>query len=300
MRALIAAFVLAILTFGVPAHSAAQASTCDRACLGDVMTRFLASMVAHDPKQAPLADTVRFTEDAVETPIGAGLWKTAGKLRPYRTDFLDVREGTAAVHAVIEEGGAPVLFAARLRVVNRRITEIETMVVRNQQEGVLFAPDALKEPSAAMNTMPPAAQLMPRAEMVQIARRYPAGLRAGSFVTSDVPFAPGAYRLENGVRMAGPGCTFQPPGCANIRSQNIPTLPDVQERLVAVDEQNGTVLMRLDFGKGSLPGPQGGAERSLVTFEAFKVYGGQVHAVEAVFEGMPANASSGWDQGGSK
>jgi hypothetical protein len=32
----------------------------------------------------------------------------------------------------------------------------------------------------------------------------------------------------------------------------------------------------------------------LVTFEAFKIYGGQVHAVEAVFESMPANTPRGW------
>ena len=39
------------------------------------------------------------------------------------------------MHAVVEESGAPVLLAARLKVVDRRITEIETIVVRNQQEG---------------------------------------------------------------------------------------------------------------------------------------------------------------------
>ena len=294
MHRSIAAAAGCLVIAGLSVHAGAQApgTACDRACLGDVMTRYLNSLVSHDPKSAPLADKVRFTEDTMEMAVGEGFWKTASKLRPYRTDFLDVREATAAVHAVMEENGKPVLFGARLRVVNRRITEIETMVVRSQQEGALFAPDSLKEPSAAMNTMPPSSQLTPREQMVQIALRYPAGLRAGSFVTSDVPFAPGAYRLENGVRMAGPGCTFQPPSCVDIRNQKIPTLPEVKQRLVAVDEQNGTVLLRLDFGPGSLPGAGG---RSLVTFEGFKIYGGQVHAVEAVFEGMPPNSPSGWD-----
>ena len=85
----------------------------------------------------------------------------------------------------------------------------------------------------------------------------------------DVPFAPGAYRFENGVRMAGPGCTFQPPSCENMRASGIPTLAGRRARLVAVDEENGTVLFWLDFGPGSLPGP--GRRRSLVTFEAFKL-----------------------------
>ena len=40
------------------------------------------------------------------------------------------------------------------------------------------------------------------------------------------------------------------------------------------------------------PGSEG---KALVTFEAFKVYGGMIHAAEAVFKSAPLNASSGWD-----
>jgi hypothetical protein len=279
----------------LPACLGSQESTaCDRACLADVITRYLDSLVAHDPTMALLADGARLTEDTVEMPVGEGLWKTASKLRPFRTDFLDVREGTAAVHAVIEENGAPVLFAARLKVVDRLVTEIETMVVRNRAEGALFAPEELAEPSAVMITAPPSAELMPRDAMIEMALRYPEGLRVGSFETSDVPFAPAAYRLENGVRMGGAGCVFQPPSCENLRTQQLPTLAEIEASVAAVDEENGTVLLRMDFGRGSLPGA-GNENKSLVTFEAFKVYGGQVHAVEAIFEGMPANTPSGWN-----
>jgi hypothetical protein len=290
------AIAIAVLAagFSLTADLATAKTECDRACLKDVMTRYLESLVAHDPGKAPLAANARFTEDTVEMPVGEGLWKTASKLRPFRTDVLDVRTGTAAVQAVLEEHGAPVLFAARLKVVDRRITEIETMVVRNQQEGVLFAPDSLVTPSAAMNTAPPESALMSRDKMVEIALRYPGGLRVGSFEKSDAPFAAGAYRLENGVKMAGPGCTFRPPSCENMRAQQLPTLAGITSRVVAVDEENGTVLLRMDFGKGSVPGPQTEA-KSLVTFEAFKVFGGEIHAVEAIFEGMPANSPSGWD-----
>jgi hypothetical protein len=274
---------------------AAQTATgCDRGCLGGAMSAYLDSLVAHDPSKAPLAPNARFTEDAKELRVGDGLWRTASKLRPFRTDFLDVATGTAATHAVVEENGAPVLLAARLRVVDRRITEVETIVVRSQQEGALFQPDALTQPSAAMVTVPSAAQRMPRDEVAEIALRYPGGLKVGSFEKADVPFAPNAYRLENGVRMAGPGCTFRPPSCENMRGQQIPTLAGVVAHVVAVDEENGTVLLWMDFGPGSLPGPAGALPRSLVTFEAFKIYGGQVHAVEAVFEGMPPNTPSGW------
>jgi hypothetical protein len=290
-----AALLLFTMALGAPRVLDAQAKdACDRACLADVMTSYLGSLVAHDPKKAPLAANVRFTEDAKVLPVGDGFWKSATKLRPFRTDFLDVRTGTAAVHAVLEENGSPVLFAARLKVVGRKITEIETIVVHNQQEGVLFAPDSLAAPSPAMATSPPKEQLSPRDKMAEIALRYPAGLRVGSFEKSDVPFGSGAYRLENGVKMAGPGCTFRPPSCENLRSQQLPTLAEIKARVIAVDEQNGTVLLWMDFGKGSLPGPQSEG-KALVTFEAFKVYGGEVHAVEAVFKGMPASTPPGWE-----
>lgn len=260
------------------------------------MTAFLDSIVANDPALAPLADDARFTEDTVERPVGAGIWATASSRGDYRTDFLDVRQQTAAVHTRLEENGEPVLFAARLKVEDREITEIETMVVRGRSEAMLFAADALSGPSVAFTTPPPKDQLMSRAEMIEIAERYPAGLRGGSFAAAGLPVADGAYRLENGVRMAGPGCTFQAPSCEDLLNQAIPTLREIEGYVVAVDEENGTVLMRLDFGRGSLMGPgQGGAPQVLVTFEAFKIYGGEVHAVEAVFESMPADSPTGWD-----
>jgi hypothetical protein len=145
-----------------------------------------------------------------------------------------------------------------------------------------------------MVTPPPPAARMSREALTEIALRYPGGLKLGSFEKVGVPFAQGAYRLENGVRMAGPGCTFRPPSCEDMRGQQIPTLSGIVAHVVAVDEENGTVLLWMDFGPGSLPGPEGAAPRSLVTFEAFKIHGGQMHAVEAIFEGMPASTPSGW------
>lgn len=293
MRAALSVGALALVAgwLGLSSPIEAQGpSNCDRACLTDAMTRFLSSMVAHDPKLAPLADKVRFTEDTVEKPVGEGFWKTASNPRAYRTDFVDVREGIVAVHTNMEEAGKPVLFAARLKVVNKRITEIETMVVKS---AMLFSPQNLTEKSGPMTMMPDKAQLMPRDQMINIALRYPEGLRVGSFVKSDVPFSPTAYRLENGVKMAGPGCTFQPPSCQDMKNQRLPTLAGMKSRVVAVDEEAGLVLLRLDFGPGSLMGGNTNGQ-SLVTFEGFKIYGGQMQAVEAIFTAMPLNTPDGW------
>ena len=293
MRRLILAF-LAVVALLAHSGVSAQPAACERQCLSDTLTSYLTAMIGRDPASAPLAPAVRFTEDGPLLKIGEGIWKRAVKLRPYRLDFIDVAAGIAAVHAVLEENGAPILFAARLKVFDRRITEVETMVVRSQAESMLFAPAHLTTPRTVMTYRPQPAERMPRARMVEIASRYSAGLRVGSFVTANVPFAPTAYRFENGVRMAGPGCTFQPPSCENMRTQRIPTLPEVKQRLLAVDEEMGTVLFWLDFGRGSLMGPAFEGQ-GLVTFEAFKVYGGMIHAAEAIFKAAPLNALSVWD-----
>jgi hypothetical protein len=268
---------------------AQRGSSCDRECLRGIVTQYLEAMVAHKPESLPTAPTVRFTEDTVTLKLGEGLWKNASKLRSYRQDFLDVREGVAVSHVIAEEAGMPVMLALRLKVVDRKITEIETMVTRNQQQGAIFSVDALQTPRPEMNKALTAAQRMSRAEAIRIAEFYPIGLKpGGSFAAVDAPFAPDAYRLENGSVMAGPGARR---GSENIKTQSIIAHPDITYNVWAVDEEMGIVVLRMDFGN---TGDRYGAGNALVVVEAFKVYSGQIHAVEAFMRVMKAGAPSGW------
>src|SRR5688572_19322233 len=96
------------------ATASAQTGNCDRTCLRGFLTQYLDALVAHKPRALAAAPNLRFTEDTVTMPLGEGLWKNASKLRTYRQDFLDVREGVAAAHVVVEEAGTPVMLALRL------------------------------------------------------------------------------------------------------------------------------------------------------------------------------------------
>ena len=210
----------------------APAQTCDRECLRGMLTSYLSALRAHDPRALPLAANVRFTENTVEKPLSEGLWKRASgslSLGTFRQDIIDVRQGVAGTHVVVQDNGMPALFQVRLKVVMRRISEIDTTVVRNQAEGMIFRPDDLKNASFAMNLTPERSQLNTREEMTRLALLYPAGLKVGSFVKVDAQFAPDAYRLENGQVMAGPQCTFMP-GCTNIKEQRLPTLAGIVAR----------------------------------------------------------------------
>ena len=271
-------------------------ATCDRECLRGFVTQYLNALIAHKPADLPLADHVRFTEDTVEMKLGdSPLWRNASRLRPYRLDILDVRQGVAAAQAIVEESGAPVMLMLRLKITGRKIAEAETQVTRNKAEGSLFNTEALKAASGAMLWVPGDSQRNSREEAIKIAELYPAGLKAGSFVTVNAPFADKAYRFENGQLMAGPGCTFMP-GCEAIKTQKIPTLSGITYRVAAVDEELGIVLLRMDFG----PGSSRVAGDTLMVWEAFKVYGGQIQAVEAFMKNMPLGTPSGWDSGSGK
>jgi hypothetical protein len=282
---------MALLSACASMPSGPAASACGRGCLKADIDLYLAALVAHDPSRLPTASNVRFTEDTHDLPLGGGFWKTVTRQRSYRQDFLDVHAGVAGALVVMEEGDHPVLFVLRLKVVDRRISEIETMVVHNAKEGAFMDIEALKTASVPMNLPVPQGQRETRDNAIAIAARYPGGLKIGSFVKSGASFAPDAYRFENGRRMAGPGCTFMPPSCVDIQKQRIPTLSEITYRVAAVDEEQGIVWFRLDFGPGSM-GPK---ENALHAWEAFKVYGGQIHAVEAFMKVMPAHLPSGWD-----
>jgi hypothetical protein len=281
---------LLTLTLALCAMTASAAgSDCDRACLRGFITQYHDALLAHNPNTLPLSDKVRFTEDTVEMKLGEGLWKNASKIRSYRQDILDVRQGVAASQVVVEEGGMPALLVLRLKVANNRITEIETQVTRKQSEGALFAIDALQTTGPVMSSVPEKSQLMPREEAIKVAQFYPAGLKIGSFATVDAPFAADAYRIENGARTAGAGCARA--GCENLKTQKIMEHPGITTRVAAVDEDLGIVLLRMNFGQtGSY-----GAGNALIVWEAFKVYGGQIHGVEAFMKIMPASLGSGWD-----
>jgi hypothetical protein len=281
--------VLLPFVFSAATSPAAPAGDCDRECLRGFLTQYLNALAARNPGALPLAEKARFTEDTVELRLGEGLWKGASALRSYRQDILDVRQGVAATQAIVEENGMPVMLMLRLKVDGGKITEIETQVTRNQKEGALFNINALQTPRKEMAVVPAPGQLASREEAIRIADFYPRGLKIGSFVTVDAPFAPNAYRIENGGLMAGPGCSRA--GCENIKTQRIIAHPAITTRVVAVDEELGIVLLRMNFGDTGSYGPG----NALIVWEAFKVYGGQIHAVEAFMKVMPANTRSGWD-----
>ena len=255
----------------------------------------LHAFAGHDVGKLAVAGNLRVTEDGVEKPLAqVALVRSLTKLRGWREDVIDERTQQVVSSVMVEESGAPVMLVVRIKLDGEaKLSELELVATRSRADGLLFNIDGLSgAPPFAMTLAPRPDQLETRDEAVRIAMFYPRGLsEAKTFAAIGTPFAPEAYRHENGALMAGPGCTFAP-GCADIANQSLAIferLGRVTVREVVVDERMGIVMMRLAW---NVSGP--GSAR-LTAWEGFKIYDGQIHMVQAFIRLFPPELDlGGW------
>ncbi len=271
-----------------PETAQVETMQCDRACLTGLLDQYIDAIVAQDPSTLPVTADVRFTEDSKDLKLGAGLWQTKLTKGGFRQDYIDTTKQIAATHVQLLGEEEQILYSVVLHTADGKIDGIETLVDRVTPES-RFQPTMLGEPLVGMNDPVPAGEKESRADAIQTALKYPEGLRIGSFVEAMTPFAEDAYRIENGSFMAGQrNCPREE--CPDILTQKIITHPDVQASVAAVDEEAGIVLLWMNFGDTNSYGPG----NALITFEAFKVWGGQIHVVNAFFRTMPKETERGW------
>ena len=65
----------------------------------------------------------------------------------------------------------------------------------------------------------------------------------------------------------------------------------ITAKVAAVDEEQGIVWLRMNFGPGSLMSGEG----ELSVWEMFKIYDGKIQAVEAFMEEVPKDTPFGWE-----
>jgi hypothetical protein len=275
------AVLLLLPYFSSPAH----AQNCNRQCLTGMMTQFIDALVAHDPSKLPVAENVRYTEDSRAAQLGRGIWQTVTANGGFRQDYIDTHRQVAGAHILLREGATQVLYSVLLHLANMKIMGIETLVQRVEPGG-RFQPTELGAPIRGMNDPIPSGKKNTREEMVRIALTYPEGLRVGNFTDGGTPFADGAYRVENGVITAD-----QTDARRRMYEQNIIVHPGVIPSVAVVDEENGVVVLWMNFGH---TGDSYGVGNALVTFEAFKVWGNQIHSVNAFFKGLPISTARFW------
>ena len=226
------------------APTPARATACDRPCLKSMLNAYLAAVIRHDPGAAPLAASYRHTENAINVPLGKGVWQSVTGLGQVQRRYLDPVSGQAAYYGIVAEGAQLAIVTARLRIEDRTITEAEWYIAREGDPGLPGAnPPSSWNPQGLSATPPPervlpSAQRLPRATLIAIVNSYFDGITShdGTVVRAH----PGCNRYENGTRVTGRRGGVNDDCVSGLTNFN---LANVAGRRVAfVDEQAGVVL----------------------------------------------------------
>lgn len=299
--------LLAVLGALVLPAAAAQ-DACNRNCLQDIAQRYLAALVAHDPTQAPLAPTVRITENGQNLGTAHGLWKTASADSKFRLYFADPQRGAVGFIGLLGENDTSVPVALRLKVVNGQVTQAETIVARNTP----FArAEGFVAPNPVLLTSVKAADRVSRQELIRIADSYFTGLDT-DHSARNVPFDPNCQRREDGNVTANSddpkASAMQKLGCGvqfdtgfsvivtRVRERRYPIV-DVERGLVYAEvffDHSGTVgSFRMD-GKDTAVPADFRRPKTLQIGELFKIEKGRIRQIEAVLLDVPYGMRSGW------
>jgi hypothetical protein len=245
---------------GLCLSSAAQAKpplpqptsgACNRTCMTDMVESLIQSMVKHDPELLPMASVYQATENSHPAALGMmTAWRTITKAG--KADFIaiDVPAGQAFFETQVNEGGNMSVLWGRLKVEDRKITEIEFFLNRSRGDhGFSFSAEKLPENLKRWMNPPATRKKATRAELEALSQSV---FATDSTYTIDVaehcPF------IEAGSLVVDPGLDDVPPpeapagvaprdpnaplGC--IFPPNHPT--DKHAREIVIDEDLGIVV----------------------------------------------------------
>ena len=296
-----------------------KSKTCDRNCLNAFLDRYVEALLAHDPARAELAAELRSTENGVAVPPGAGLWRTLSEVGDYRIRAIDPASGGAVLLGVLYEDAQPTMFALRLKVQARKISETELVLARDVPAEFAGAVPRLRTARRAFGDRADPATRVPRARMVEAANAYYEAV--GQAGGGTVPFADDCHRIENGVALVNnPGFRFalsSPDGtelpnfaALGCRAQfdtglwNTDTVSN--RRFPVVDEERGLVVAFTQYdahargrcaqiaGLGAVCASRESAPASLDLVEIFRVGDGRIHEMESVWTVLPPGGTTGW------
>jgi hypothetical protein len=288
-----------------PAAALAR-NSCDKACLEDIAARYRAAYVKRDPRAAPIARNVRFTENNVGMTFPDGSWDAiTAEVGPPLT-FSDPVTGNVGAMTAVMMNDTPGFLALRLKVVSGKIVEIEHMLATRR--GVSGPPTPFGDVSNLIHdpefdkVLAPG-ERVPRAEMIRQADGYFSTLaRNDGTLRGGVRFNATCHRIENGQEFAANGCDKA------FLNGNYRFNERVRDRdYFLIDEERGLVFSRAFIDhKGVLDAykrTDGTDTRSPFrephtwsVMELFKIKNGELGPIEAVFNGVAYRTRTPWTQ----
>lgn len=252
------------------------ATSCSRDLLKSTVEAYFKALAAHDPSSLPLADNVKATENGKAIKVGQdGLWKGAGKLEyvhtayDERTEDCDTVCCTAVSEAALPDASKEIVVALRLKLVDQKISEIETIAPHDSNDYML-GPDgkALAASDKVVHwETAPSGKAATRKEMTDWINRY-----FSTFPNGFCDFSSDCKRLENGAD-ANLQCTAGGQCGTTAGSQAM------KPRNLMADETTG-----IGVGWTMFSG-------QYTDVHMIKMYDGKIHSVSAI---LSKASSSGW------
>lgn len=312
---LLGAAVLSASAAEYPPATRTLPPDCDRTCLYGVMDQYLDALTHKDATRVAWARNARYTENNVEMQAGDGVWGTITGMGSYKLRFADPQNGQVAMFGNLSEADGTSAYSLRLRVVDRKVSEAEMLVVRTRDFGALgdgpnpFANPRFDDKPILQQNLK-AGEGRPRERLVSIADGYfdTLQLNDGQLFTE---FDPECNRVENGLlttnnpaKPLGPTSAL---GCADQFKLGVYRYDDKlrARRYTLVDEERGIVLAAgfIDHAGriGEFKYTDGTSAVSVIRHphsfyfqELFKIVNGKIRQVEATFITVPYNMASPW------
>jgi hypothetical protein len=291
---------------------------CARECLEGIARKYFDALVQRNPSAAPLAEHVTFSENNVALLLGDGLWGTITGRGAPATElfFADPQAGQVGFFGIVDEHGVPGYLAVRLKVEDRKIAEIESIVNRIAPlpPGATPSPFATRGPKElqhfpAMTEIVSPDQRVSRGRLIDIANGYFSTLQQndGQLFTA---FDDECSRMENGNVSAGDPNASYPAAklsCAEQFKKGAYRFDSAlrDRAFMLVDEERQLVLTRAfldhngvltDFklADGTPAVSSFKSPSTLCLLELFKIRSGKIYRVEVVYINVPYHMPTVW------
>lgn len=303
--ALLAVLILAAGMVAPQTRAAAQAP-CDKACLEEIGDAYRAAYLAHDPALAPFADSVRYSENNVEMPFPDGTWDTVTEEVGPALTLSDPVLGTVGIFTAIRQREVPGFLGIRLKVEDRRITEVEHIISTRRNLSSPPTPigevdDYVHEP--IIDQVVPESERVPRERLIAHANGYFDTLQGNDGEIRGTCFHDSATRRENGLLFTDIKGGFESGRYAfNDRVRREIVLVDAARQVAMargfIDHKG--VLDEYALTDGTITKSTFQEPQSWGLLEMFKVNGDCISAVVATFYQAPYYTVSPWTPPGQR
>ncbi|HEV2703456.1 MAG TPA: hypothetical protein VGV09_17645 [Steroidobacteraceae bacterium] len=291
-----------LLVSAIALHGAAVAansSACDRGCLHGVMDEYLAALAAHQPGRLSTTPDVKFTENTNRMKLGDGLWQTISSLGTFKLYIEDPQTEQVAFYGTVKENGLTALLGVRLKERSRRISEVETFVIR-QASGVHGSFDNLTTVPSEWEESVPEGERSTREQLRHDANQYFNGIEQGN--GKIVPFAEECLRIENGAQTAPTIATATRPSMtagAQFDTHMFDYIHEItNRRFLLADPEHGLVYAVVMFQHPGNIKPQmkglSSYPNTTEIIETFQVRHGKIRRIFAYVSLLPYRQVPGW------